>query len=81
MVFLPPSIPFGNEQNPLMRKRTVGLMMKDIYDGLKAKGAKFGGMYTLSTPVLVPVDPEFVRSVLAKDFRCELSRFSRFGGG
>lgn len=63
-----PKIPFGNADNILTRKRNFGTIVKDLYDELKAKNAKFGGFYLLTRPSFVPVDPEVVKSVLVKDF-------------
>lgn len=67
--FLPPSIPFGNGGNPIGQTRTAGIIIKDTYDSLRLKGAKFGGMYFLTRPVFLPIDPDIVRSVLTKDFK------------
>lgn len=68
---LPARFPFGNIDNPFWTERTFGLIVKGLYDDFKRKDAKFGGIYFLTRPVFVPVDPEIVRNVLAKDFRCE----------
>lgn len=69
--FLPPTIPFGNGDGPIWRKRNAGTITRDIYNGLKSKGARFGGFYVVTRPVFIAIDPEVIRSVLAKDFRCE----------
>lgn len=66
---LPARFPFGNADNPFWRKRTVGIIIRDNYNGFKAKGAKFGGTCFLTRPTFLPVDPEIVKRVLAKDFR------------
>lgn len=73
--FLQPSFPLGNIENPLASKRCVGIVLKDMYEEFKQKGVKFGGVYALSRPSIIAIDPEFVRSVLAKDFRYVLSFF------
>lgn len=72
VLFPSPSIPLGNEDSPFKKRRTFGIVTRDIYNELKAKGAKFGGMYSFSMPLFLPIDPEMVRNVLAKDFRCDL---------
>lgn len=70
--FSSPSIPFGNEDSPFREnKRTFGILTRDIYNELKGKGAKFGGMYSYTVPLFLTIDPEIVRNVLAKDFRCD----------
>lgn len=70
-----PRIPFGNSENIFARKRNVGTIMKDIYNEFKRRGVKFGGVYMLTRPVFFTVDPEVVRSVLAKDFRYVIHGF------
>lgn len=67
--FLKPSIPFGNLENFFASKRAPGIVTRDAYNELKKMGVKFGGFYALTRPTLIPVDPEIVRSVLAKDFK------------
>lgn len=67
--YVKPSIPFGNIDNPLTRTRNFGTIIKDVYDELKARNARFGGCYMLTTPGFIPVDPEIVRNVLTKDFK------------
>lgn len=49
--------------------------MKNIYNEFKCKGATFGGTFFLTRPMFVPVDPEMVRSILTKDFRCDFILF------
>lgn len=67
--FLPPSIPFGNIDNVITRKRNFGTIIKDLHDELKAKGAKFGGFYRMTRPCFLPIDPEIIRNILTKDFK------------
>lgn len=74
--YLPPSIPFGNIDNPFWRKRTSGLISKDIYNKLKREGAKFGGLYTATKPMFMAIDPEIIKIILTKDFRYVIVLFA-----
>lgn len=76
--YVPPKIPFGNVDNMLTRKRNLGTIMKDLYDQLKAKNAKFGGFYTMTRAQFIPVDPEVVKNILVKDFRLVIRRFLEY---
>lgn len=67
--YIEPSFPFGNFENPVKRKRAIGYLFKDLHDELKAKGHKYGGIYTFAKPSLLIIDPEIVRSILTKNFQ------------
>lgn len=67
--FLTPRIPFGTIENPLAKQRNTGAILRDNYNEFRRRGVKFGGVYLITRPVLLTVDPEIVRSVLAKDFK------------
>lgn len=71
------SFPFGNVENPFRADRTFGMVLKDFYDQFKCKGAKFGGIYFMNKPSFLPVDPDMVRNILSKDFRCECFIFRK----
>lgn len=64
-----PRFPFGNVGNPVLRQKTFGEIMADCYFELKKRNLRFGGIYNLTAPDLVIVDPEIVRCVMAKDFQ------------
>lgn len=67
--YVPPTIPFGNTDNMFTRKRNLGVILKDLYDELKARHAKFGGFYVMARPQFIPIDPALIKHVLVKDFR------------
>lgn len=67
-VVVEPSIPFGNLENPIWRKKTFGENIEDIYFELRRRKLRYGGTYVFSAPELLVADPEIVRCVLAKDF-------------
>lgn len=66
--YIQPSIPFGNVDNILTRKRNFGTIVKDLYNELKTRNAKFGGFYMFTAPFFIPIDPEVIKCILVKDF-------------
>nr|AVL92845.1 CYP450 [Locusta migratoria] len=64
--YLEPSFPFGNVYKSFAGKQSLPLVISDAYRQFKGKA--FGGMYILIQPILVTVDPDFIRDVLVKDF-------------
>lgn len=66
--YVEPSFPFGNVGSPFTRKEHPGFILKQLYDKYKKEGHKIGGFYALVQPVLLPVDPEVVKSILTKHF-------------
>lgn len=64
-----PSLLFGNAQNPLTRKQHPGHICKDLYDKLKIRGYKVGGIYMFTKPVILPVDLQMVCSIMTKNFQ------------
>lgn len=67
--FLEPSIPLGNSTRLINKASAIGTDSKIYYDQLKKQGHKFGGIYTIVRPVLVVVDPDYVRDILQNDFQ------------
>ncbi|KAJ8940735.1 hypothetical protein NQ318_005486 [Aromia moschata] len=63
----PPSI-FGNLQNPLSGKSDLRGAVDAVYNKARAKGFRHVGIYSLSSPIYMPVDIELVKNVMAKDF-------------
>jgi cytochrome P450 family 6 len=35
---------------------------------MKAKGWKHGGIYVLTSPIYIPVNLDYVKNIMAKDF-------------
>lgn len=69
ITYVEPSFPFGNMGNPVRRKHALGILFKMMHEKLKAKGCKYGGIFSIFRPVLVVIDPEMVRSILTKNFQ------------
>ncbi|XP_063930005.1 probable cytochrome P450 6a23 isoform X2 [Zophobas morio] len=66
--FLTPSIPFGNLKNPFNLKENVGETIHTIYNEMKKRKWKHGGIYQFTSPVYVVLDLEYVKNILTKDF-------------
>ncbi|XP_049963569.1 cytochrome P450 6k1-like [Schistocerca serialis cubense] len=64
--YLEPQFPFGNVYESFVGKRPLPLIISDAYR--QFKGKRFGGIYIVTQPTLVTVDPDFIRDVLVKDF-------------
>ncbi|KAF5285130.1 hypothetical protein FQA39_LY16819 [Lamprigera yunnana] len=67
--YVEPSIPFGTSENPFGRSEYIGYRIKKRYDEFKAKGHKHGGLYFFTNPVYLPVHVDYIKNVMAKDFR------------
>nr|XP_022910877.1 probable cytochrome P450 6a20 [Onthophagus taurus] len=63
-----PSFPFGNIENPMTSKGGTVMNLADLHKQFKAKGEKIGGIYAGATPMLLIVDPEWVKNIVSKDF-------------
>jgi cytochrome P450 family 6 len=63
-----PRFPWGNANTFLPQGLVIGTLSKKFYDEFKQKGLKFGGVYILTRPNLVLVDPEYIKDVINKDF-------------
>lgn len=63
---LQPKFPFGNTGDMLMMRKTFKDCWQEIYDQLGDN--PYGGIYSISTPLLVVKDPALIKSVLTKDF-------------
>lgn len=67
--YLEPEIPFGNLSNAIRGKEHSGVTFKRIYNEMKHKGWKYGGIYIFTKPQFFPTDLELVRNVVTKDFQ------------
>lgn len=67
--YLEPKIPFGNLENALRRKNGLGIQFKRMHEELKARGCKYGGTFSMATPVLAVIDPEIIKNILIKKFQ------------
>lgn len=63
-----PTIPLGAFTGLITRKKHLTQIGKDLYDELKSKGCKYGGIYFIHEPVFMPIDPALIKRVLSSDF-------------
>ncbi|XP_969948.1 cytochrome P450 6a2 [Tribolium castaneum] len=66
--FFPPSVPFGNLQNPRRKKHSIGYHIKNFYDQAKRKGWKHCGLYFFASPVYLVIDVNYVKHIMNTDF-------------
>lgn len=64
---LNPKIPFGDLSNPLAIQDNLSVAIEKLYKQVKARGEKHYGIFLLTKPVYVPVDPGYVKNILLKE--------------
>jgi cytochrome P450 family 6 len=72
--FLEPTVPFGNFGDSIRGKENLGVTFKRLYGQMKAKGWKHGGIYVLTSPNYIPVNLDYVKNIMAKDFQYFVDR-------
>lgn len=63
-----PAIPLGNILSHSYTLTSMHNFLKLTYDQMKAEGHKHCGLYFVSRPFYMPIDPEYVKAILTKDF-------------
>ncbi|XP_044261565.1 cytochrome P450 6a2-like [Tribolium madens] len=76
--FLEPSFPFGNTTNPLTRTETLGVTIQKVYQEMKNRNWKHGGIYLTSIPAYCAIDLEYVKNIMTKDFQYFVDRGSYY---
>ncbi|KAJ3651673.1 hypothetical protein Zmor_017697 [Zophobas morio] len=66
--YVQPQIPFGNLNNSFRGKEHMGVSLKNIYDKMKQEGSKHAGIYMFNKCIYFPIDLDFVRNIITKDF-------------
>ncbi|KAI2473943.1 hypothetical protein C4B38_000038 [Diabrotica virgifera virgifera] len=66
--YLEPVFFFGNLKEVMKRNVHLTEVMDDLYQKVKSKGKKYGGVYAFFAPQFVPVDLDLIKSILIKDF-------------
>ncbi|XP_066247950.1 cytochrome P450 6a2-like [Euwallacea similis] len=66
---LNPSFPFGDFKDVIFRKQNMGDKIKDIYNQERLKGHDFVGLYFFSRKAFLPLEPQFIKDILSKDFQ------------
>lgn len=69
IAYIEPEFYYGNVRRMIRREVSFGEQFKEIYDELKSRGVKHGGVFALFTPLYMPIDPEIIKSILQSDFR------------
>lgn len=67
--YLEAKFPLGNIESPFRRKQNIGVLLKSYYKHFTSINCKYGGIYTLISPIFIPVDPQIIRLIMAKDFQ------------
>nr|QZM07481.1 cytochrome P450 monooxygenase CYP6TC1 [Lasioderma serricorne] len=66
--YIQPTFPFGNGWELFSGKKHSTFIFKEFYDVFKKMGAQIGGIYTLTSPTLVTIHLDIVRTIIVKDF-------------
>lgn len=64
----PPSIPFGNMQSFGEKKISAPELFQKHYKQFKHKHVKYFGMNIIFKPILIPMDLDFIKTIMTKDF-------------
>ncbi|XP_063930045.1 probable cytochrome P450 6a13 [Zophobas morio] len=72
--YLPPQIPFGNITSSVIGNENLGVAMKKIYDKMKRNRSKHAGIYMFNRCVYFPIDLDYIRNIMTKDFHYFVDR-------
>ena len=70
--YVAPNFPFGNVAEALFLRKPIGHIHEEFYK--KLEGEKYGGMYALTKPIFLFLDPDIIKNVLVKDFNNFIDR-------
>lgn len=74
--YLEPRIPFGNLTESATGKENTLFGIKRIYNEMKAKGWRFGGLFVFATPTLMALDLDLIKNIMTRDFSHFVDRTS-----
>ncbi|XP_025831659.1 probable cytochrome P450 6a14 [Agrilus planipennis] len=63
-----PTLPFGNANETISGRQSLGLSLTKLYNSAKAKGLRYAGLYFIASPVFLAIDLKLLRSMLIIDF-------------
>jgi cytochrome P450 family 6 len=63
---LEPTFPFGDIGDAVLQRKTLGLVLQDIYNKLDSHAV--GGAFSFMRPMLIVREPEMIKNILVKDF-------------
>ncbi|GJQ77162.1 Cyp6a9 [Trypoxylus dichotomus] len=72
--YLQPSFLAGNLEAPWSIKFGFHKTMTNIYREMKAKGYKYGGIFSSLRPAFVPIDLDILKHIMIKDFQYFVDR-------
>ena len=61
-----PSVPFGNYGDVIFQRRSAPELLKDLHN--EYKNERFIGYFVGSSPTLLVIDPDLIKTVLIRDF-------------
>nr|AZR39423.1 cytochrome P450 [Agasicles hygrophila] len=64
-----PEYPYGNYKDVRQGKISEFDFLKKYFYDLKKKGLKYGGLYQEMKPLFIPVEQDFIKQLLLKDFQ------------
>lgn len=67
--YFPPSFPFGNISDFVLRKTSILHLFRQIYRDSKQNGYRYTGVYLYARKGLFIVDPGLVKRILSTDFQ------------
>ena len=67
-----PSVPFGNYGDVIFQRRSSPELLKDLHNEYKHE--RFIGYFVGSSPTLLVIDPDLIKTVLIRDFNVFYSR-------
>ncbi|KAK5638915.1 hypothetical protein RI129_013225 [Pyrocoelia pectoralis] len=72
---VPVKFPFGNAQNIILQKNSLGEEVQKAYTIYKKEKLHYGGFYFITRPIFILVDLNLIKNVLVKDFQFFSDRF------
>ncbi|GJQ82911.1 Cyp6a9 [Trypoxylus dichotomus] len=72
--YLQPTFPAGNLEAPWWIKIGLHATITNIYREMKAKGYKYGGIFSSLRPAFVPIDLDILKLIMIKDFQYFVDR-------
>lgn len=67
--YVEPNIPYGNFADSIKLKSNLGESLAHFYTIMKAKGHKHMGLYFFFKPFYMPICPNLIKNIMAKDFQ------------
>ncbi|XP_025832389.1 probable cytochrome P450 6a13 [Agrilus planipennis] len=64
-----PSIPLGNFHDTILRKTSLSMELYHMYNLLRSKGLKYGGIYMFLQPLLLVTDLDLVKDIFVRNFQ------------